>query len=258
MGILATIVSAIIGTGLDFSHFYLSIFSAATIVFLVISAGNIMNDVVDIDTDRVNHPERSLVKFPEMIPDAKMIFIIFFIISLVLSILFISPIALVLVAVAEVLLITYELYTKKLGLTGNITISVLVGLIFIFGGIAVDSVVRMFLLFGMASLANLAREITKDVQDMDGDVDRKTLPKRYGKEVSSVFAAFFTVLAVIISFLPYYLKIFSIYYLLIVLVSDIFFMISVYVLFGDPEKGQKISKYAMILGLAAFFVGGLA
>ncbi len=258
MGIVATIVSAIIGIGLDFSRFYLSVASAAIIVFLVISAGNIMNDVVDVDTDRLNHPDRSLVKFPEMIPEAKMLFVIFFIIPIVLSILFISPIALVLVAVAEVLLITYELYTKRLGLTGNITISVLVGLIFIFGGIAVDSVVRMFLLFGMASLANLAREITKDVQDMEGDVDRKTFPKRYGKEISSVFASIFTVLAVIISFLPYYLKIFSIYYLLIVLVSDIFFIMSVYVLFGDPEKGQKISKYAMILGLAAFFVGGLA
>ena len=239
MGIVATIVSAIIGIGLDFSHFYLSVASAAIIVFLVISAGNIMNDVVDVDTDRLNHPDRSLVKFPEMIPKAKMLFVIFFIIPVVLSILFISIMALILVLVAEFLLITYELYTKKLGLTGNITISVLVGLIFIFGGIAVDSVVRMFLLFGMASLANLAREITKDVQDMEGDVDRKTFPKRYGKEVSSVFASVFTVLAVIISFLPYYLKIFSIYYLLIVLVSDIFFIMSVYVLFGDPEKGQK-------------------
>ncbi|MCL5802212.1 MAG: UbiA family prenyltransferase [Thermoplasmataceae archaeon] len=258
MGIVATLVSAVIGAGLHFSAFYVSVASAAAIVFMVISAGNIINDVVDVEIDRLNHPDRSLVKFPEMIPKAKMLFVVLFIVPLILSILFISIMALLLVIVAEILLITYELYTKKLGITGNITISILVGLIFIFGGIAVNSVVRMFLLFGMASLANLAREITKDVQDMEGDVDRKTFPKRYGKQISSIFAAVFTVAAVIISFIPYYLGIFSIYYLLIVLVSDVFFIMSVYILFGDPERGQKISKYAMILGLAAFFIGGLA
>jgi len=258
MGIVATIVSAVIGTGLDFRPFYVSVTAAAVIVFMVISAGNIMNDVVDVETDKLNHPDRSLVKFPEMIPRAEMLFVAFFIIPVIISIVFISPTALVLVIIAEILLITYEKYTKKLGITGNVTISILVGLIFIFGGIAVDSVVRMFLLFGMASLANLSREITKDIQDMEGDVDRRTFPKRYGKHISSVLAAIFTVSAVIISFIPYYLKIFSIYYLLIVLVSDIFFIISVYILFGDPEKGQKISKYAMILGLAAFFIGGIA
>ncbi|MEM3676023.1 MAG: UbiA family prenyltransferase, partial [Thermoplasmataceae archaeon] len=159
--------------------------------------------------------------------------------------------------IAEAFLISYELRTKKLGLSGNITISILVGLIFVFGGVAVGVIDRMLILFAMATLANFSREIIKDIEDMKGDVDRRTFPRLHGVRKSAIIAGSAVGAAIAISFVPYFLSIFSIYYVYAVVVSDIFFLISAGLITRDAKKSQNVSKLAMVIGLVSFAVGGI-
>ncbi len=257
MGVVATIISGFIGVGLSLpSHIY-PLIAASVAVFLVTSGGNIINDYVDVETDKMNHPDRPLVTGSISRSSAKTVFLAMFIAAVIISGIFISIVALAVVILAEAFLGIYEFRTKKMGFIGNVMISILVGMIFVFGGIAVDSINKMLILFVMAALANLSREIIKDIEDVKGDVDRKTLPKSIGVKYAAVVAAVSALIAVSFSYLPYYLGIFKIFYLFIVAVSDALFIISAITIIRNPGISQQVSKIAMIVGLLSFAVGGI-
>ena len=257
MGAVATVISAYIGIGsLIGSHVYL-VFAASACVFLVTSGGNVINDITDANTDKTNHPDRPIPDGRISPLQAKYLTILLFLAAIVLSIVFVNLIATAVVILAEAVLISYETRTKNLGLSGNISISVLVGLIFLFGGIAVGSYERMLILFGMASLANFARELIKGVEDMEGDVNRKTFPRVYGVQKTAILASAATVAAVVMSSLPYLLGIFVWLYLVPVSVSDALFIYTIFTIRNHPAKSQKISKSAMIVGLVSFVVGAI-
>ena len=260
MGFVATYISALVGIGLNIIHsnfLELSTF-AGICVFLVISAGNIINDISDADTDKINHPERPIPKGEIRIRDAWIVSDVFFIISAVLAGILLSLTAGVVVITAIAVLVGYEMKLKGTGLPGNFAISVLVGMIFIFGGIAVSSISRMILLFLMAFLTNSAREIIKDVQDMKGDVNRKTFPMRHGVKASFFLVVGLTLAGIFFSLLTYYIGIFGFIYLVAVIVADAVFITSLAVFNRNARESQNFSKLAMILGLVAFTVGGVA
>ena len=50
---------------------------------------------------------------------------------------------------------------------------------------------------------------------------------------------------------------FGIFYVIFVVFADIAFIISILVQFKDPHRGEIYSKYAMIIALLSFIVGGL-
>ncbi len=256
MGLIATWISGLIGVGTGVASYIIPLLFASVTVFMVTAGGNIINDLVDVESDRTNHPNRPLVKGTISVPQARSFATVLFALSLVISLLFISATALLVVALAEALLIGYEMSLKKQGFVGNVSISILVGLIFIFGGIAVNSTYRMIILFVMASLANLSREVIKDIEDMKGDVDRVTLPKKYGVRLSVAVAITSVGVAIGFSIIPYLTDIFSLPYLGAVAVADALFIVSA-VKIGNPHFSQNMSKFAMIVGLISFTIGGL-
>lgn len=258
MGIVGTVISAFIALGYSILSEYIAVLIAALCVFLVTSGGNIINDIYDRETDRVNHPDRPVASGRISVPAARTYSLVLFILPVIAAAFFLNYSALLIVILAEVLLITYESKAKRAGLSGNIIVGSLVGLIFIFGGIAVGSAYKMYILFIMAALTNIGREITKDIQDMEGDVDRKTFPKVHGKNASFYLVAILVLIAVAASVLPYIMHIFSFYYLIPVVVADAIFLYSVSLIRKDPSESQKYSKYAMITGLISFIVGEIA
>ncbi|GGM74919.1 hypothetical protein GCM10007108_11110 [Thermogymnomonas acidicola] len=257
MGLFATWISAFIGKGTGLVHFVVPVAVASAVVFLVTSGGNIINDITDIETDRINHPERPLVTGSISRGQARAAAAALFVIPVVLSAVFLPPLSTLIVLLAEALLILYEARTKRLGLTGNISISALVGLIFIFGGLAVGSPEKMVILFLMAFLANLSRELIKGVEDIKGDRDRQTFPKRYGVGATQALVASCIALAVGLSSLPYLLHLLNLFYVPVVVVSDALFVFSAVGISRDTHRKQQISKLAMIVGLASFVVGGI-
>lgn len=256
MGLIATWISALIGVGTAVASHLIAVMFASIAVFLVTAGGNIINDIVDVESDRINHPLRPLVVGSITKGRAKTAAIILFVIAGIISPVFISISAFLVVVLAEVLLVAYETILKKKGFVGNVSISILVGLIFIFGGIAVSSTYKMLILFAMASLANLSREIVKDMEDMEGDVDRVTLPRKYGPRVASTVAIGSVLIAVGMSALPYYLGIFALPYVIAVSLSDLLFIVSA-IKIRNPHLSQNLSKFAMIIGLVSFTIGGL-
>ncbi len=259
MSIIATSVSGFIGLGTAIIYFFnwKYIMFAVIVAFLITCAGNVLNDVVDVEIDKVNHPTRPIPAGQINKNRARSVSMAFFGVGIIVSILTLHLISIIIAVIASILLAMYELRIKKFGLSKNLTISLLVGLLFIFGGVSVNAGSKMIILFVLAFLAIFSREIIKDVEDISGDVNRKTLPKRYGIKVADYLAFLVVVVLVAISFLPYYLGILSVFYLYVVILADFIFLVSVFITFRSPTKGQQISKYAMIIALASFVIGEL-
>jgi geranylgeranylglycerol-phosphate geranylgeranyltransferase len=175
---------------------------AALCAAFVCAAGNIVNDLVDIDIDRVNRPQRVLVRQALSRRYAITLAIILNIAALGVALTVSVAVALIgLVAIG--LLMAYNLRLKRVTLLGNAVIAFLGGMTFLTGGLAVDTA-GAFELPGplipalFAFLFHLVREIIKDVQDIEGDrkIGITTLPQAIGVKPSLWLASgIFTVLA---------------------------------------------------------------
>jgi geranylgeranylglycerol-phosphate geranylgeranyltransferase len=255
MASLGTIIGGIIARESLSALYFYRLYIAMATVFLVLMAGNVLNDYFDADVDRINHPKRPIPSGQISRASARVLAIVLFATAVVVSVFTFNLIQVIIAIIAILLLITYEWKAKALGLTGNIIISLLVGLIFVYGSLSIRLSYLVLILSVMAFLANLAREIVKDVEDVRGDVNRVTLPKKIGKGLSLVASAVFIVIAVSLSPIPYLFFGWKIFYVFVVAISDILFIASVFFSFHDQTVGQNLIKVAMIFGLIAFLVG---
>ncbi len=227
------------------------------VVFSFTAGGNILNDYMDREIDEINHPERPIPSGEISSRMALYLSIIMFIIGIILSLLLPFYLPQIIVISAVILMISYELRFKKKGLTGNLIISGLTGMLFIFGGSIYGELYLPTILGVLAFFSSVGREIMKDIQDLKGDLDRKTFPMKVGPEKAKRTAFIFVVLAVALSPFPFLLGLLPLEYLIIVILADIIFIYSL-LLLKSPEKTQKYIKAAMILALVAFLAGGLA
>ncbi len=255
MASFGTVIGGVIAVENIRGLLYPKLYLAMAVVFLVLLGGNILNDYFDADTDKINHPARPIPSGQVSRKSAKYLAVVLFALGLLLSIFTLNPLQFLIAVLAVFLLVTYEWKTKAWGLVGNIIISSLVGLIFVYGSMSIKLTYVVIVLSLMAFLANLAREIVKDVEDVSGDVNRTTLPKKIGKGLSLVAAAILIIIAVTLTPIPYVFFNWSRFYAVTVALSDVVFIVSVFYFFNDQTKGQNLIKIGMILGLVAFLVG---
>ncbi len=238
----------------------MNIILAFLTVFLFTGAGNALNDYLDKDIDKKNHPKRPIPSGKIDAKNALYLSIILFSMAFVFG-LMINILAFMIVLINLAIMLAYEFKTKNLGLIGNLSISWLSASLFLFGGLAIlnsfsSELEPIWLLFSLAFFATLAREIIKDIQDVKGDVGRTTLPKKIGIKNAGNIAMISLIVAMIISPLPYVLDMFSYPYLIVIMLADAIFLYSVYIIRASPGKAAKFTKHAMMIALLAFIVGG--
>jgi len=248
---------AIYITFLVFSGFSMNIkipLFASLAGFFAAAGGNTINDYVDYESDKINHPDRPLPA-GNMSQHTSLIYaMILFAIAVATSV-FIPATAVVILLTNIILLILYELRFKKVGLSGNIIISYLVGSIFLFGGAISDNLYSGIYVFFSPFFINLAREIYKDIEDMEGDKDRKTLPMKIGLRKASHAAFFSVIVGIILSPIPYVYGVFSIYYMVVVAIASAGFLFAGIKGYSSPEKAGKGIKYFMLVALLSYIAG---
>lgn len=234
---------------------------AAAAAALFTAGGNALNDLFDVETDRVNHPERPLVTGALAVGEARAFALAVFVLAGVLAA-FASLLALGFVILNVALMYAYESRLKKRGVSGNLVIAYLVGSLFLFAGVALyrgDSapLVRTALLALLAFLATVGREVTKDIEDMAGDQDRRTLPQRTGPNAAGRVAATALVAGVALSAVPWLLGVLHAAYAIVVVPADGMFIYAAFYSAANPSRSQRVTKYAMVVALVAFLAGGL-
>jgi geranylgeranylglycerol-phosphate geranylgeranyltransferase len=234
---------------------------AAVAAALFTAGGNALNDLFDRETDRINHPDRPLVTGALTPSAARAFALAVFLLAAVLGALA-SLLALGVVVLNAALMYAYEARLKKRGASGNVVIAYLVASLFVFAGVAVyrgdlAPLVRTGLLGLLAFLTTVGREVTKDIEDMAGDVDRHTLPQRIGAKAAGRVAAAALVAGVALSAVPWALGVLQVAYAVVVLPADGMFIYAALHSAANPAQSQRVTKYAMVVALAAFLAGGL-
>ncbi len=226
------------------------------------AAGNIVNDIYDIETDRISHPNRILVLESLSVKEAWIEYLIFNSVSVFLAI-YLSPILLIIVLLTIFLLFIYSAFLKRLPLIGNIIIALVTGLAFIYGGYVVENPKASIIPAVFAFLINLIREIVKDIQDIDGDLklNFKTFAIRFGIDSSKYLVVIITIILILFTLYPFIQNIYKIEYfiLVMVLVNPILILCIKFLFNKSKQTNLKIIsgllKFNMLLGLIAIFLG---
>lgn len=171
----------------------------------IAAAGNIINDIHDVETDLVNKPQKVIVGKSISEKNAFTLFIVLNVLGVGLGYYLSHTIGknafFSLFVLISALLYIYATYLKRTLLVGNVVISVLVGLSVLIVGvfelmpcITPSNQQFQFVYFKIivnysvfAFTINLIREIAKDIEDIDGDYNAKmhTLPIVVGRERAS-------------------------------------------------------------------------
>ncbi|MEM6517427.1 MAG: geranylgeranylglycerol-phosphate geranylgeranyltransferase [Bacteroidota bacterium] len=259
-------------TVLDNLHFFLLTLSTICIA----AAGNIINDIYDVDTDKVNRPNKLIIG--KSISE-KLAYNLFFgfniagvLIGFYLSNHIGKPTFFGIFVIISLLLYVYASYLKQTILIGNLVVSFLVAMSVLIVGIF-DIIPAIFpqnrasqltffnIIFDyavFAFLVNLVREILKDIQDIDGDykAGMNTLPIAIGRERANKIA--FAISLIPIGALIYYLAAylykqqFAILYFLIFVIAPLVYA-SIKILSAKDKKDyatlSTIYKLILLLGM---------
>ena len=230
-------------------------------VFLISASILVSNDYFDIETDKINAPDRPIPSNLVSPIEALSFSIILLILGLLLSY-YISIAALLFSVGLTAIGFFYNRKFKKNGLAGNLMVSFSVGMTFIFGGLSVGLPFNKIVLFFavVAALVDLGEEIAADSMDVKGDllIDSKSLAIRFGKITAiktSVRIFFFVIL---LTFVPFALKWFSTIYLIPIAIMDISIgYSSLKLLKSEGEEGRKYIRWIYLgatFGLIIFLV----
>lgn len=188
-----------------FPGFDISLFTLiALVLFCYMSGGYILNDFLDMEIDKINKPHRALVKY-KINDYVIVIFIVsFFIIGTLIASL-LSPLSRdIAIYIALPGIIIYEFIFKRIALIGNIIISILVGLVFVYSEAAITGDVTItYKIMILAFSLNLIREVIKDIQDEKGDRAHyfKTLPIILGITGTIYIVRFLSIMFFVVSLL---------------------------------------------------------
>ena len=255
-----TIVGGLIASGFKFDLMYY-ILIASLIVFLICGFGNALNDIYDIEIDRINKPFRPLPSNKISLKNAKIFSWLLVAIGVLISMF--NKVCFVIAIINALALYLYAKKYKRNKIIGNLIVAYLTGSVFIFGGASVNNIGITLILFLCAMFATWCREIIKDFEDIEGDLKEGviSLPIKYGKK-SLYLASIFLMVAVVLSPLPYIMGIFGDVYLFGIILCDILFVYSVVKLLKTPSKdsaktSSKYIKIIMNLVLLCFIIGSI-
>ncbi len=250
------------GTAAEFEIFFTSLAAA-----LVCGGGNALNDYLDIESDKLNHPNRPLPsgKLP---PFLAIVMASTFNIAAIITAAMVNLIILIIVVLSIILLAVYNFRLKKMPLLGNLVISVLGGMTFIVGGLAINKL-SIFVLPGpivpafFAVIFHLGRELIKDISDFEGDtkVDCRSLISVLSRNsVLALISVLYTLL-VVLTLIPIYQQWYrpAYAYIAVLLVDIPIVAIMIYLWINKAQarfaSTGSVLKLLMLFGLLAFFLG---
>lgn len=257
---LAVMLGALLGQPTSPDWLWIGI--AGTSALLITAGGNTLNDVCDREIDRLNRPERPLPAGMVSVRQATIWGSLLLLAGLGIS----YRLQITLFGMAmlvTVLILIYNLRWKRQPLIGNVVVALSSALCFVYGGLAVNTVLPTLIPAVFAFFFHLAREIIKDIEDMRGDRAQRatTFPIVYGEEHAIRLVIFILWILVILIPLPYLLGIYSWVYLLIVTIGVLPVLAHTIMKLKNrtqPANFAQISLYLkldMIVGILAIWKG---
>ncbi len=261
-----------VATTLDYLHFVLLVLAT---VFIA-AGGYIINDIYDVDIDKINKPEKVIINKKISESTAYNLYLIFTFLG-VLTGFYLSnhigtPGFAALFILSAALLYMYATFIKSILLVATLVISILVTLSLIIIGVfelvpAIDylnqaiqleafSILIYYSFF--AFILTFIREIVKDIEDINGDKNggRQTLPIVIGRKRTAI-VCFVLAIASIALILMYmyeflYRTPWVMLYFLIAVIGPLLYFVTKIFTAETKQEFQHLSvilKIVMVLGL---------
>ena len=263
LNVLITIITILIAAIITGKFTFTSSLIYAIITAAFIAAGaNIINDIFDVEIDKINKPNRILPAGKISLQHAWLYFSIAYLTGLIFAVL--SDIIMLIIAVViAVLLYLYSAYLKRTIIWGNLAVSMAAATAFLYGAQAVSHWMYGIIPAVFALFFHFGREVVKDMQDMDGDLayNAVTFAGRFGKQKSVLLINITFVILIVLTLIPYFLGIYNQFYLWIVVLGVDFVLAGICIvlwMYNDRSSLGKIShllKLDMLIGLLSIYVG---
>ena len=237
------------------------IFACFSGVFISAGACSI-NDYYDLEIDRINRPKRPLPSGMVSPEHAYVYSLILLSVGVVLG-LFIHLLGFIIALSSSLLLYFYSFRLKGTVLWGNLTVALIAGMALIYGGLAVGRTGQALIVGAFAFFYHLGREIIKDIEDVEGDRSQgiKTLPIQYGVTTALLWATVVFMVLIALTLVPYVLKLFSLTYLIVVVIGVDLFLVYVLISMWQKSEAKNMGRLAilmkvdMFVGLLAVYLG---
>ena len=271
-GLAIALAAALAGTGVACR----TVFCAVCSGMLLAAGANVINDICDLDIDRINKPERMLPAGRLSLRAARRYAIFLFACGIFFSI-FVNLTATFIACGSTIVVIAYSFWFKRQPLIGNFAVSLITALAFIYGALAActESLKNGFLISApegwragvfpalIAFFFHFGREIVKDIEDQAGDraARARTLPLAYGLQTAQIAATVAFVLLAAAAFAPFALGYYRQPYFWCVVAGV--YPVLAYALYNvwrrpDVRHMRRTShalKADMLVGLLAIFLG---
>lgn len=276
-GVIGVFLGAIVALGeLPTGKLAVITILQAISVLCFMASWNALNDIFDLEIDRINRPDRPLPSGLISVSSAKIVTSVMMVTSLICMLLAWFTVdsmghefsdwapSLVIWIIALFLLANYEfpnsLRLKDRGLPGNIAISISVGLVAVFGaaGVLQPYNHRAWSLFLVGVFYNTSREVVKDIEDMEGDEGRNTLAMRVGADSARTTAWVLSLLALAAVIMPFAFEVFPPLHVVLTIPAVISLMlVKSKLLNSEDHEASSLLKKSMTLCLAAFLASSL-
>ncbi len=238
------------------------IFTILTVVAFT-AGGNIINDIWDIKADIINQPQRPIPSGIISKSEAIGLLLMCFAIG-VGAVLMLNQMAQqIALFVVLPLLILYTPFLKRVPLIGNIVISALLGLVFIFSESALYEKIHVMIIPALLAFGlTLIRELVKDIADIEGDIqiNANTFPVVFGVQTSIYLTSILIILLSILSTLPFFANLYGISYIIgLILTVQIPLFYCIFFLWNNPISSacavvSKWMKWITIAGMGVILL----
>ena len=259
-------------TGVTPDKLLINIILGMITYFFLAASGMIINDIYDIDIDKINRPDRPIPSGRISLEQAKKLFIGTYafgaMLSLIHGIVFLQNITNFIIATFFGFIgWIYAKYGKKSGFIGNIIVSLSFSIGLIYGSV-LNGYIPIFILYFYftASFLLLSREIIKGCEDVEGDKEFgvKTLAIKIGINKAKIGSLLTAILAIIFFILPIFTNIINPFLFLIPLIGGVILVLVPVVLMlkSNLEKKDfsiisKLLKIGALVGLIAFIFASI-
>ena len=266
MGAISIILVALIDKTIS-----IPVVLAMLAVFFETAAGDVINDYFDYKIDLINKPDRPIPSGRISLKNGRnygyFLFFMGTVCGFFISYLTNNWIPFAIVLFADVVLYLYAYKLKSTPLLGNLTVGFMTGFGFVFGGFSINNptIIMTSIFLGFFALVmTTAREIIKDIEDIEGDKadGARTLPILIGAKKPAILAAILIVVDSALCPLLYYYHVFGILYLPVIAIAVVLFIYSAIIILKSQErevaaKASKNLKIGMLIAFVAFVFGSL-
>ncbi|MBM3282251.1 MAG: hypothetical protein FJY86_02845 [Candidatus Diapherotrites archaeon] len=221
-------------------------------VFFISGASQSINDYFDYAIDKQRKSTRPLASGKISRTNGLVFSFILYILGITLAS-FLNNEAFLIALFFSVLTFLYSSSMSEIKFMGNIIVSISVAFTFIFGASLVGITPLVLMISLAAFLANWAREIIKDVEDVRTDKGHKlTLPLILNTHQTRFIILIILGMAIVSGYLPVYFGLSTIYYTFLVTIANIIFILAgKNITHNRAEKSQSLLKKGMLVALLA-------